>query len=189
MTATPDAQGPDFSRVRWRPFDSLAQSLSMPLPEDLAWKVDDRTDAWLVAEHAPTSTTIVARVFTMDALMNRTRCETHARETRDLPAREGAVVIEKRRVDLPSGFDTTVEVGISPTAPGQPIQGYVLAVGGWAKKCFAYALVTKATGVGAEEAVGDRLALFLERSFLRLRFGSDVSPVVPRERPPVLNDK
>ncbi len=159
----------------------------MPLPEDLAWKVDDRSDAWLVAEHAPTSTKIAARVFPMDALMNRARCEAHARETRDLPVREGAVVIEKRRVDLPSGFDTVVEVGLSPTGPNDPIEGYVLAIGGWAKRCFAYALTTKAKGKGAEEAVGDRLALFLERSFLHLKFSIDVSPSVPRERPSILN--
>lgn len=190
VSASPIASGAgvgtDFSKVRWRAYDSLAHGFSMPLPEDLAWRVEDRADTWLVATHAPTSTQIAARVFPADALMNRTRCEAHARELRVLPEREGAVVLERRRVDLPSGFDTIVEVGLLPTAPDKPIAGYVLAFGGWAKKCFAYALTTSAKGRGAEEAVGDRLALFVEQSFLHLRFGSDIAPIVPRERPPQL---
>lgn len=187
-TASPaaPAQGTDFSKLRWRAYDSLAQGFAMPLPEDLAWRIEDRADTWLVAKHAPTSTQIVARLFTLDALANRARCEAHARDLRALPDREGAVVLEKRRVDLPSGFDTILEVGLLPTAPGQPIAGYVLAFGGWAKKCFAYALTTSAKGVGAEEAVGDRLALFVEESFLHLRFGSDLTPTVPREKLPKL---
>lgn len=187
-TASPAAQGQgtDFSAVRWRAYDSLAQGFSMPLPEDLAWRIEDRSGSWLVAKHAPTSTTIAARLFTLDALGNRARCEAHARDLRALPEREGAVVLDKRRVDLPSGFDTIVEVGLLPTSPGQPIAGYVLAFGGWARKCFAYALTTSARGVGAEEAVGDRLALFVEQSFLHLRFGSDLTPTVPREKLPQL---
>lgn len=107
------------------------------------------------------------------------------RGLRALPEREGAAIVDKRRVDLPSGFDTIVEVGLLPTDPGKPITGYVLAFGGWSKKCFAYALTTSAKGPGAEQAVGDRLALFMERSFLRMRFASDLTPVVPREKPPV----
>jgi hypothetical protein len=93
--------------------------------------------------------------------------------------------VERRRVDLPDGFDTILEVGLFPTNPGQPIAGFVLAIGGWSKKCFVYALITRAGGPGAEAAVGDRLALFVERSFLRMRFSSDLTPVVPREKPPV----
>lgn len=175
----------DFSTRTWRAYDSLSQGFSMPLPEDLEWRVEDVKDAWLVAKHAPTKTEIVARMLATDGLANRARCEGHARELRALPVRDDAIVIEKKRVDLPSGFDTVVEVGILATKPGKPITGYVLAFGGWAKKCFAYALTTSAMGRGAEEAVGDRLALFVERSFLKMRFASDLSPVVPREKPPI----
>lgn len=187
-TATAQVQAPpgvDFSAVPWRAVDSLAQGFSMPLPEDLAWRVTDAKDAWLVANHAPTKTEIVARVLATDGLANRSRCEAHARDLRKLPEREGAIVIEKRRVDLPSGFDTVLEVGILAIKPGRPITGYVMAFGGWSKRCFAYVLTTTASGRGAEEAVGDRLALFVERSFLKLRFASDLSPVVPREKPPI----
>ena len=175
----------DFSTRSWRAYDSLAQGLSMPLPEDLEWRVEDAKDAWLVAKHAPTKTEIVARMLPTEGLANRARCEAHARELRALPVRDDAIVIEKKRVDLPSGFDTVIEVGILATKPGRPITGYVLAFGGWSKKCFAYALTTSAMGRGAEEAVGDRLALFVERWFLKMRFANDLSPMVPREKPPI----
>ena len=68
----------------------------------------------------PTKTEIVTRTLATDGLANRSRCEAHARDLRKLPDREGAVVIERRRVDLPSGFDTIVEVGIVATVPARP---------------------------------------------------------------------
>lgn len=177
--------GAEWATVRWTPYDSLVHGFSMPLPEDMAWKVDDVKDAWFVATHAASNTQVVARTITTDGLANRARCEARARNLRPLPEREGASIVERRRIDLPSGFDTIVEVGLLPTNPGQPITGYILAIGGWSKRCFAYALTTSAKGPGADEAVGDRLALFMQRSFQRLKFVSDLTPLVPRERPPL----
>lgn len=177
--------GAEWATLRWAPYDSLAHGFSLPLPEDPAWKVEDVKDAWLVASHAPTTTVVAARLLATDGLASRARCEIRARDLRPLPEREGAAIIEKRRVDLPGGFDTVLEVGLLPSDPGKPITGFVLAIGGWSKRCFAYALTTSAKGPGAEEAVADRLALFVERSFLRMRFGSDLTPLVPREKPPL----
>jgi hypothetical protein len=177
--------GAGWATARWTRHDSLAHGFSMPLPSDPAWKIEDAKDSWLVATHAPTSTVVVARMLGTDGLANRARCETRARDLRALPPREGTSVIDKHRVDMPSGFDTIVEVGLLPTDPGKPITGYVLAFGGWSKKCFIYALTTTAQGRGAEEAVADRLALFMERSFLKMRFASGPNMVVPREKPPL----
>lgn len=177
--------GAGWAGGRFVAYDSLAHGLSMPLPEDLGWNIQDTKGAWLVATHAAASTEIAVRTIATDGLANRARCERRARDLRPLPEREGATIVERRRVDLPDGFDTILEVGLLPTNPGEPIAGFLLAIGGWAKKCFVYALVTRASGPGAEGAVGDRLALFVERSFLRLRFESDLTPVVPREKPPV----
>lgn len=179
------AAGATWATGRFALYDSVAHGLSMPLPVDPGWTIEDAKDTWLVATHAASSTQIVARFLGTDGLANRARCERRARDLRPLPEREGATIVDKRRVDLPDGFDTILEVGLLPTNPGQPIAGFLLAVGGWAKRCFVYALVTRASGVGAEAAVGDRLALFVERSFLHLRFPSDLTPLVPREKPPV----
>lgn len=188
--AAPSAQpapqpGAEWGAARWTMYESLAHGFAMALPPDPAWQIEDAKDAWLVATHAATSTVVVARMLGTDGLANRARCEAHARELRALPARDGTSVIDKHRVDLPQGFDTIVEVGLLPTDPGKPITGYVLAFGGWSKRCFAYALTTTAHGRGAEEAVADRLALFMERSFLRIRFASGPKAVVPREKPPL----
>jgi hypothetical protein len=177
--------GAGWATGRFVTHDSVAQGFSVPLPEDAGWKIEDAKDSWFVATHAEATTQVVARVLTTDGLANRARCERHARDLRPLPDREGATIVEKRRVDLPDGFDTVLEVGLLPTNPGQPIAGFLLAIGGWAKRCFVYSLVTRAGGPGAEEVVGDRLALFVERSFLRVRFSSDLTPVVPREKPPI----
>jgi hypothetical protein len=178
----PDAS---WARGRFVAYDSLAHGFSLPLPEDIGWRIEDTKGSWFVATHAAASTQIVARVLATDGLANRARCERRARDLRNLPERDGAIVLERRRVDLPDGFDTVLEVGVLPTNPGQPIAGFVLAIGGWSKKCFVYALVTRAAGPGAEEAIGDRLALFVERSFLRMRFSSDLVPLVPREKLPI----
>lgn len=166
-------------------YDSVVHGLSMPLPEDSGWVIDDVKDGWLTAKHVAASTEIVVRMISTDGLANRARCERRARDLRPLPAREGATIVEKRRVDLPDGFDTILEVGLSAVSPGQPIEGFLLAIGGWAKKCFVFALVTRAKGTQAEAMVGDRLALFVERSFLKLRLTSDLTPLVPREKPPL----
>ena len=176
--------GAEWGAARWVPYDALAQGLSMPLPPDVAWRVETTKDGWLIAKHGPAMTTIGVRWIATDGLANRARCEARARDQGALPDREEAAVLEKRRVDLPSGFDTTLEVGLLAAQPGKPITGYAVAIGGWSRRCFVYVLTTTAQGAGAEEAVADRLALFVERSFLRLRFESDLTPLVPRERAP-----
>ncbi len=176
--------GEAWAAARWVPYDAVAQGLSMPLPPDPAWTVETSKDGWLIARHGAAMTTIGVRWITTDGLANRARCEARARDQGALPDRAKGAVLEKRRVDLPSGFDTVLEVGLLSAEPGKPISGYLMAVGGWSKRCFVYVLTTTAQGRGAEAAVADRLALFVERSFLKLRFESDLTPLVPRERPP-----
>ncbi len=125
------------------------------------------------------------RWIATDGRANRQRCETRARDLGGRLDREGATIVEKRRVDQPADFDTVLEVGVLPVTPGAPITGFAMAIGGWSKRCFVYVLTTTASGRGAEQAVADRLALFVERSFLQLRFESDLAPLVPREKPPL----
>lgn len=177
--------GAEWAAARWVEYDSLAHGLSMPLPPDITWRVEDAKEGWLLARHAAAMTTVGVRWIATDGLANRARCETRARDLGALPDRARATVMDRRRVDLPSGFDTILEVGLLSAEPGKPITGYALAIGGWSKRCFVYVLTTTAQGRGSEEAVADRLALFVERSFLRLRFESDLTPPVPRERPPL----
>ncbi|MEZ4302411.1 MAG: hypothetical protein R3B70_46215 [Polyangiaceae bacterium] len=183
----PAAKGPgsEWVSARFVEVRSLGQGVSMLLPEDAGWAIADPTNGWFVAQHAGTSTQIVVRWIATDGLANRARCEKRARDLLPLPEREGATIVERQRVDLPSGFDTVMEVGIEASEPGRPITGFVMAIGGWAKRCFVYALTTSAQGSGAEEAVGDRLALFVERSFLKLKVEDETKATVPREKPPI----
>lgn len=182
----PDALliGVQWARAKFSPRESLVHGFVMPLPDVDTWAISDPENGWFVAKHAASNTTIAARMLATDGLANRARCEKRARDLLPLPEREGATMVDRQRVDLPSGFDTVLEVGLAPTNPGQPIEGFLLAIGGWAKRCFVYTLTTRAAGPGAEQAVGDRLALFVEKSFLDLRFTTDLVPTVPREKLP-----
>lgn len=183
--APPVVAGTGWATGRFVAYESLAHGFSLPLPEDPGWQIEDQKDRWLIARHPAAKTEIVARMLATDGLANRARCERRARDLRPLPEREGAMILERRRVDLPDGFDTVLEVGLTPSSPGEPIEGFLLAIGGWSKRCFVLALVTRADGPQAEATVGDRLALFVERSFLRMRFPSSLTPQVPREKPPL----
>jgi len=59
----------------------------------------------------------------------------------------------------------------------------VVAVGGWAHRCFAYVYRTSATGPRAEAVIGARLAAMVDGSLAQLSYRSDLSPTIPREEP------
>jgi hypothetical protein len=113
--------------------------------------------------------------------MNRARCEERARLSRRLPEVDDTEVLERRRIDVPEGFDTEVRVAVSPEGPGKPIEAAAIAFGGWAHKCFAFAYTTHASGPGAEEVIGRRLAAVVQMTLGRLTVESDLTPAIPRE--------
>jgi hypothetical protein len=92
--------------------------------------------------------------------------------------------VERRRIDVPAGFDTVVELGVAaPGGPGGGVGGFAVAFGGWARRCFAYVVTTRAAGAGAERVVASRLAAMVEVSLLGVRLESELSPVIPRGGP------
>ena len=159
--------------------------LLLPLPDGAGWRVDDAGTPWLVATHAASSTTLLVRAWRPGGLVNRQACEEQARLWRDLPGREGAAVAERRRIDAPAGFDTEVEIGVATgieeaAQPGAPVTGFVAAFGGWARRCFAYAAVTRAEGAGAARVVAARLAALVEVSLAGVRLESELQPALRR---------
>ncbi len=141
-----------------------------------------------MATHGDSSSTVLVRVWREGDVVNRGRCEERARSWRALPEREGAEIVERRALGLPEDFDTVVEVGLIPPPPrapaGTPLQGFVMAFGGWAHRCFAYVFTTSASGVGAEQAVGERLALMMEGSLPKIVFESALEPKIPSRMGP-----
>jgi hypothetical protein len=176
-----DLAGGEPGEYRSRRFD-----LRLPLPDARGWRVEDGGAPWLVATHAASSTALLVRVWRDDARANRGACEARARLWRDLPRREDAASIERRPIDVPAGFDTVVEIGvIEPprgAAGGEPIAGFAMAFGGWARRCFAFVATTQAAGPGAARLVAARLAAVVEVSLAGAALESELS--VPRENRP-----
>jgi len=142
---------------RYRTVLSKRLQLSLPLPDRSGWTMPPQPPGFLVLRHAATASTLTVRVWREPENMSGQRCEQRARLHRDLPSRGQA--ISRRFEELPAGFDTQVDVGLLMGSPGQEVGGYVLAFGASARRCFAFAFATVATGAGAEQLVADRLVV------------------------------
>jgi hypothetical protein len=167
----PIAGASSFTTIPSARFD-----LGLPLPDGASFRVDDRTERWLVARHDGTNSVLLVRTWREDEVVNRSRCEARARGWRDLPSRDGRRLVSASRLAVPADHDTVVEVFLGPRAPaGEPTDGFVLAFGGWAKRCFAYVFLTR----GDERVVMERLAIMVDGSLARLRFQSELAPARP----------
>lgn len=173
---------PAFETGRWGEYRSRRFDLVVPLPDGRAWRIDDHASGWLVATHPPTSSVLLVRTWTEDAIVNRERCEARARLWRDLPRRDSIELVEERAIPVPPDFDTHVEIGVQgATGEDGAIEGVAMAFGGWAHRCFAYVLTTAAHGHGAERVVGERLAVMVEGSLAKIETRSELEPDVRRE--------
>jgi hypothetical protein len=180
----PVAPPPDVLSGPPGAYHSIRFDLRLPLPDSAGWRVEDAREPWLSATHAASSTSLLVRTWRPDDRASRAACEAQARLWRDLPGGEGAVLVERRRIDVPAGFDTAVEIGIvAPARAGLPVEGFAVAFGGWARRCFAYVVTTRAAGPEAERAVAGRLAAMVEVSLAGVRLESDLSPAIPRRGP------
>jgi hypothetical protein len=179
---------PDLTTGVWGEYRSARFDLRLPLPDGASWRVEDSRSPWLEARHAAANTNLLVRTWPEVGTANRQACEARARLWRDLPGRERADIVDRRRIDVPPGFDTIVEVGVTPETKGArgdlAIEGFAMAFGGWAHRCFAFVLTTKASGKDAERLVAVRLATMVELSLLNVSVEREIDPDVPREPVP-----
>ncbi|NUP09536.1 MAG: hypothetical protein HOW73_26120 [Polyangiaceae bacterium] len=164
-------------------FNSKRFGMKLRLPRSATWKIDDTTNRWLVATQRAESSTLVVRLWRDENRMNRDKCEALARSFRPLPSREGAEMLSEQLLDVPPGFDTRAEIGVTTDSKGG-IFGFVLGFGGYGRKCFAYVYVTRAEGPQADAIVADRLAEMVEGSLTKLTFESDLEAVLERDVAP-----
>ncbi len=176
-SAAPPAD-PIAAATSFTTFTSARFNLAVPIPDGASFRVDDRTERWLVATHEATSSLLLVRTWREDAVVNRARCEERARTWRDLPVRASSRLLEARRVPVPADHDTVAEVRLG--LGRSPAEGFVLAFGGWAKRCFAYVFVTRDAD---PRVVTARLATLMDGSLARIRIESELAPVRPVREP------
>jgi hypothetical protein len=152
--------------------------VSIPLPDPDGWQLVRERSSFLVLDHGPSSSRLVVRLWRETETMNRDRCEQRARALRDLPTRDETGGLGRRRIDVPPEFDTVVEVGFARPSPAEPLTGYVMAFGGWIRRCFAFVYTTSAPAAvpDAERLVGDRMAVMEARALEGLELRSDTAP-------------
>lgn len=160
---------------RYRRVLSKRHQVSLPLPDRKGWTLERDGSSFLVMKHGATSSSLVVRVWREQENMNRDRCEERVRRLRDLPDRGRE--INRRLADIPSGFDSQVDVGFAASPPGEPLAGYVLAFGAKARRCFAFAYETAAGGPRAEQIVADRLLVIDGLTLEGLELRSDIPGV------------
>jgi hypothetical protein len=162
-------------------YHSKRLALSLPLPKGREWSIDDHSQPELVLRHDPTRSTITVAVLRADELVGRNECEKLAREERLLP-RDDLRLLEDE-VGLTQGnYDTRTRVGLSPgSGPDSPIVGYVLAVGGFLRKCYVFTFATAIDHASEEPVLSARLAFARARILGGLELDAFAS--VPRDRP------
>jgi ferric-dicitrate binding protein FerR (iron transport regulator) len=170
-------------------FRSKRFDLRIPFPDGAAFKIDDTRAPWLVARHEASRSTVVLRRWREADLVSHDICEAKARTLRALPSLDDAEIIETRSLAVPPDHDTTATAALvhAPArkdAAPPPLYGVILAFGGFAHDCFAYAFVTEAEGREAETIVAARLVRMMDGSLAAIDARSDLDPSLEREGRP-----
>ncbi|HXN33687.1 MAG TPA: hypothetical protein VN894_17580 [Polyangiaceae bacterium] len=154
--------------------------MSLSLPDGKTWRIDDHSQPELVATHAPTRSKVVITVFHADEIVGRAQCEalTRARKlvpTGDLRTLEDQVAFTQQT------FDTRVWVAVEAGGgPNGSLLGYVMAFGGFLRKCFAFVFSTQVDSASEEPVLASRLAI----GRARILGGLAIDDVLqPRVRP------
>lgn len=149
----------DFGTVR-----SARFFIELPLPDFGGWKIDDRSNRWLVATHAASESALYVRAWREGSVVAHQTCEAEARSWRaDLLGPTDAALTSRRKLDAPEGFDTEVGFGVVPATGG--LSGVAAAFGAHIRDCVVLVFTTRVSGPDAERALAARLAFVTERVF------------------------
>jgi hypothetical protein len=157
----PTAPRTVFAETDTRPlprYHSKRLALSLPLPDGSHWRIDDHSRPELIATHAATRSRVVLAVFRTEDLVGRAQCEAMARDRKLVP--EGELhTLEDEVTVTQQAFDTRVWVALQAGgAADRPLAGYVLAFGGFLRKCYVFSFSTEVSGAAEEGELSARLA-------------------------------
>jgi hypothetical protein len=153
----------------------------VPLPAGREWAIDDHTRPELVMRHDASRSTVVVAVLHADTLVGRSECTDLARRERLMP-RDDLQNLEEANEITQGNYDTHVRVAIAPgSRPDSPLLGYVVAVGGFLRKCYVFTFETEVDRAADEPVLSSRLAFARARILGGLQL--DAFATVPRDRP------
>lgn len=175
-----EATPPGMPTTRAAEVFSARQSLTLALPDRPAWHTDD-TGRWFTAQHAATGTRLWARAWREHRSVTPDECLDAARRwlPEAFPALESEAV-ESRPMSAPPGYRGTLTLGAR--ARGRAVEGLAYVAGRDVGRCFAAAVRTEATGVAAERAVAERLAVLTDLALGSARVLGAEERVRPSER-------
>jgi hypothetical protein len=163
-------------------YHSKRLAVSVPLPDGRSWRIDDHSQPELVATHQATRSRLLVAVFHADELVGRTQCEALSRARKLVPTGDLRTLEDESTVTQQT-FDTRVWVAIEPgSGPDHSLVGYVVAFGGFLRKCFAFVFSTQIDGATDEPVLSSRLAFARSRVLGGLEL--DAFGDVPRDFPP-----
>jgi hypothetical protein len=160
-------------------YHSKRLALELPLPDGQRWRIDDHSRPELVATHTGTRSRVVVAVFRTSDLVGRAQCEELARAQGLVPGGE-LQTLEDDVAMTQQTFDTRIWVAVQPGGgPERPLAGYVMAFGGFLRKCYAFAFSTDVDSAADEPVLAARLAY----ARARILGGMELDPfgAVPRE--------
>jgi len=166
----------------WGSVRSGRHGLEIPLPSRGQWSVNDRQEAWLVAQHSASRSELRLRAWRAPRANAPESCLEQARLWRpDLPEPSTATLIEQRALVAPAGYRGTVWVGVKQV--GDAAEGDAVAVGARTGRCFVLWYRTRIRGNAAETVVTENLATVSAGVIDRIR-EVGIEDTVPRERRP-----
>jgi len=151
----------------WGDVESRRQSVVVRLPVRAAWRVDDATEPWFLARHAPTGSELRIRTWVAPRQVRAEECQAQARLWRpSIPPIEDETVV-RRRLRAPEAFFGEVVVAVAPG--DSALEGHAMAFGASVGRCYAALFTTRVSGPGSEETLGRRLVLIVDGVLGRVR--------------------
>jgi hypothetical protein len=155
--------------------------MSIQLPDGSAWKIDDHRSPWLRATHEATRSKLAVRSWHEDENVTRKACYARAREwDSSLPDLETSPLIEDGLRSLLNSKGARVAVGLAVQPAHPATSGFVVAIVGEVRRCTLVAYQTEAGGPSAENDVGERLAVVVDRLLPSMKMDHSFAP--SRER-------
>jgi hypothetical protein len=163
----PAETGIAFSEHGWETVVSPRFFVAFPIPDAREWSIDDKSGRWLAAAHLPTKSMLWVRSWREGSVVGHRACEAVARSYRpDLFGRDETVLVDRRPLGAPAGFDT--EVGFTVSRSKGALGAVAAAMGARVRQCLVIVYATRADGPDADQVVADRIGFVVDRVFARL---------------------